>query len=63
MTATQAWFVTVSLIVGAVIVFFFLGWNLASQIGSALHGLEHLLGQPLSVRALGKAASDLLRQG
>jgi hypothetical protein len=49
MTATQAWFVTVTLVVGAVVVFFFLGFNLASAIGSALHGLEHFLGRPLSL--------------
>jgi hypothetical protein len=48
MTAGQAWFVTVTLVVGAIVVFFFLGWNLAGQIGSALHGVEHFLGQPLS---------------
>jgi hypothetical protein len=48
MTAGQAWFVTVTLVVGAIVVFFFLGWNLAGEIGSALHGLEHFLGQPLS---------------
>jgi hypothetical protein len=47
MTATQAWFVTVTLVLGAVVVFFFLGWNIASAIGSALHGLEHFLGRPL----------------
>jgi hypothetical protein len=53
MTATQAWFVTVSLVVGAVVVFFFLGWNLAAEIGAALHGIEHFLGQPLAWPALG----------
>jgi len=47
MTATQAWFVTATLVVGALVVFFFLGWNLAGSIGSALHGLEHFLGRPL----------------
>ncbi|MCI4326788.1 MAG: hypothetical protein L3K16_04035 [Thermoplasmata archaeon] len=47
MTATQAWFVTATLVVGALVVFFFLGWNLAGSIGAALHGLEHFLGQPL----------------
>jgi hypothetical protein len=51
MTATQSWFLTVSLVVGIVVVFFFLGWNLAAQIGSALHGIEHFLGQPLALPA------------
>jgi hypothetical protein len=51
MTAGQAWFVTVTLVVGALIVFFFLGWNLAGAIGSALHGIEHFLGHPLIVLA------------
>ncbi|HEV8050130.1 MAG TPA: hypothetical protein VGP88_06010 [Thermoplasmata archaeon] len=51
MTAGQAWFVTVALVVGALIVFFFLGWNLAGAIGSALHGVEHFLGHPLTLLA------------
>lgn len=59
MTATQAWFVTVSLIVGAIVVFFFLGWNMAAEIGSALHGIEHFLGQPLTVLARGFATPGL----
>ena len=57
MTATQAWLVTVTLVVGAVVVFFFLGWNLATEIGSALHGLEHFLGQPLWAGAARTAAA------
>jgi len=32
-------------------VFFFLGWNLAGAIGSAVHGLEHFLGHPLTFLA------------
>lgn len=47
MTATQAWGITVALALGAVFVCFLLGWNIAAQIGSGLHGLEHLLGDPL----------------
>jgi hypothetical protein len=47
MTAVQAWFVTVVLALGVVVVFFFLGWNVASAIGSALHGVERFLGRPL----------------
>ncbi|MCI4329567.1 MAG: hypothetical protein ACHQ16_04820 [Candidatus Lutacidiplasmatales archaeon] len=60
MTATQAWFVTVSLVVGIIVVFFFLGWNMAAQIGSALHGIEHFLGQPLSFRSIALAAARVL---
>jgi hypothetical protein len=60
MTATQAWFVTVSLVVGIIVVFFFLGWNMAAQIGSALHGIERFLGQPLSFR-LSDALAALAR--
>lgn len=47
MTAMQAWFVTVVLAVSLVVVFFFLGWNVATAIGSALHGLERFMGRPL----------------
>jgi hypothetical protein len=49
MTAAQAWFITVVLAVGLVVTFFFLGWNLASSIGSALHGIERFLGRPLEL--------------
>jgi type VI protein secretion system component VasF len=57
MTATQAWFVTATLVVGALVVFFFLGWDLAGSIGSALHGLEHFLGQPLLWRSASAMAA------
>ena len=51
MTALQAWSVTVLLAVGAVVVFYMLGWNIAGAIGSGLHAIEHLLGRPLMLRA------------
>ncbi|MCI4324598.1 MAG: hypothetical protein L3K00_01740 [Thermoplasmata archaeon] len=56
MTATQAWFLTVSLVVGIVVVFFFLGFNLAAEIGTALHGIEHFLGEPLALPSLAAAS-------
>ena len=59
MSAVQAWFVTVLLAVGLVVVFFFLGWNIASAIGSGLHGLERFLGRPLVV--LGATAFAAIR--
>jgi hypothetical protein len=52
--------VTVLLVVGILVVFFFLGWNMAAQIGSALHGIEHFLGQPLSFRSFALAAAQAL---
>ena len=49
MTALQAWSITVLLAVGAVVVFYMLGWNVAGAIGSGVHVVEHLLGRPLAL--------------
>jgi hypothetical protein len=50
MGAFNAWFTSVLLIICGVIVFNHLGVNLAPALGTALHGVEHLLGTPLCVR-------------
>jgi len=42
-----AWFTTVVLLMSAFLVLHHLGVEVAPMIGGALHGVEHVLGQPL----------------
>ncbi|MCI4332001.1 MAG: hypothetical protein L3K19_09190 [Thermoplasmata archaeon] len=49
MGSFTAWFTSVVMVLGAVIVFNHLGVNLSPLLGSALHGIEHALGMPLTI--------------
>lgn len=49
MSASTAWFVTVVLLLGGVLVLHHLGWDVAASVQTALHGVEHLLGHPIVV--------------
>jgi hypothetical protein len=48
MGAVLAWFTTVVLVLSFVLVLSQLGLDVTPAIGSALHGIEHWLGQPIS---------------
>ena len=47
MGAILAWFTTAILAVSLVLVLHQLGVDVSPVIGSALHGVEHFLGQPI----------------
>jgi hypothetical protein len=48
MGALLAWFTTVVLVLSFVLVLSQLGLDVTPAISSALHGVEHWLGQPIS---------------
>jgi hypothetical protein len=47
MGAIGAWFTTVILVLSLILVLHQLGVNVAPALGTALHGVEHALGQPI----------------
>jgi hypothetical protein len=47
MTAAMAWFVSVVSVLGLVLTLHQLGVDVSANLGMAVHGAEHILGQPL----------------
>ncbi len=47
MTAAMSWFVSVVAVLGLVLALHQLGVNVGANLGMAVQGAEHFLGQPL----------------
>jgi len=47
MTAAMAWFVSVVAVLGLVLALHQLGLDVTANLGTAVRGAEHFLGQPL----------------
>ncbi len=47
MSAATGWFFTVVAVLGLVLALHHLGLDVIASVGTALHDLEHFLGQPL----------------
>ncbi len=49
MSAATGWFASIVAVLGLVLALHQLGIDITADLGSVLHGAEHLLGQPLDL--------------